>query len=115
MKIEIKNTEVQKGLLRKKTYYRVSLKYAVSDEEKRIVDIKHGEIGNLVVIDPREYSCDSIPLRVGHFQGEAEWDYDFSTPGDAGMFQAELKEKLGGLKSLLDQYQSKSQDDSFEL
>ena len=31
MKIDIKNAEVQKGLLRKKTYHRVSLKYSVSE------------------------------------------------------------------------------------
>ena len=97
MKIDIKNAEVQKGLLRKKTYHRVSLKYSVSEAEKHIVDTKYDEIGDMVVIDPRDFSCDSITLRVGHFQGDGVFDYDFATPGDASMFQDELKGKRGGL------------------
>ena len=115
MKIDIKNSEVQKGLLRKKTYHRVSIKWSVSDAEEHIVETKYDEIGNMIVIDPREFSSHSIALRVGHFKGDGCFEFDFTTPGDASMFQEELKGKLGGLKELLDQYETKSEDSSFEL
>jgi len=124
MKVDIKNVEVTKGMLRKKTFPAVKVKVDFSEEEKAV--IKQNDWDKMVLVE-RGVPADQKPEAFASFgedfhylnvwkisNGEGDI-YAFKNTGQAQMYIDEVKESLVQLKGVLEGSQSEAEDESFEL
>ena len=122
MKVDIKNVEKTKGMLRKTTYYGVQLTVLFTEEEKAV--IKNRNLGNLVILE-RGQSADQKPeprlVEMGIFNLTPSTLLDgpnlhwFETLGQTKQYIDNLKEALTELKDVIDANKETAEDQSFEL
>ena len=121
MKVDIKHTERQEGLFKKKTYYDVTLDVKFSDEEKHIIQ-KH-DMSRQVLLErvrPAHRKDGSVVDNIWWLEVFQLLDkpdtYTLGTPLEAKQYEADLIEVLKKLKGYLDANASiESKSTSFEL
>ncbi len=122
MKVEIRNVEVTKGMIRKKTFPAVLVKVEYSEEEKAI--IKQNDWNDLVLVE-RPLPADKDPKSFESFGDDffnlTVWKagdgdtYAFTNTGQAQNYINQVKEKLVKLKRAFEGSQTEAEDESFEL
>ena len=124
MRVNIAHSEKQQGLLRKTTYYVVTLDVQFSEEEKQI--IKEAGIEDELIIE-RTVSADKNAAKYDGI--EDIWNltikdllqskpdvYAFFTPADAKLYEEQIREQMPKLKQYIEINTKDGMDDtSFEL
>lgn len=109
MKVDIEHEEITRGMLRKKTYYKIKCNVQFSEEEKAI--IKEGDLDGVIVME-RPPSADIkvsandeaewFYLRIGALNND-KWDeFCVDTKSDIAIYEEELKGSLKQLKTYLE-------------
>ena len=120
MKLDISSSEVQKGLIFKKTYTRVRVVVELTKEETKIVKDNLEALQRMgdIIVNPAEFNCNKIPIRIGHLEFGRQWkeDYDFENTRDANGFVEDLKNQLSALIQGLKEFAtSLPESGTFEL
>lgn len=108
MRVSIEHTEIQKGMLRKKTYHRITFDVGFNEEELQV--IKENELKTMIVhetepsasisVSPKE-PAEAFYKRVSHFMDGA-YSHDCKTILDAKVYEANITEGLRALKAVID-------------
>ncbi len=102
MRVTLDRQETQTGLIFKKPNYQLEVTVDYTEEEKAIIR-KHRFTDYVLIefrIGPKD--DDLVPTLVGDFIKRPTRTYAFNNLLNSQQFEAELKQKLQGLKSMIE-------------
>ena len=120
MRVSIEHKEVQKGMLKKTTYYDVHLAVEFTEEEQAI--IKRNKVEGAVVLERQppagakvtEGVEDVFHLNVRKLL-KGEDVHRLASPSEASQYDAELKDALANLKVFIEENATGPESSTFEL
>ena len=112
MRVKIEHKEVEKGMFKKRTYHRVYVTVAFSEEELAIID--NSNLKDLIIIerklppnlkpsDDPEDDRRHCALSLRQLLGNGPSGYLCATPLDAKHYETELTEALHQLKAVIEE------------
>ena len=120
MRVSIEHKEVQKGMLKKTTYYDVHVAVEFTEEEQAVIKLNKVEDAVVLEREPpagaklTEGLEDIFHLKVRNLL-KGEDTYRLTSPSDASQYDAELKDALANLKAFIEENASGPESSTFEL